>query len=105
MNASTLFDLEAVQAVAARYGTSLVKLAADSFDPDVEGWDLPLYLTDVTVQEIGAYRIEVVWDVESKSWAIMPYLDHNWLYTATGADHVIEVFKQAVALTNELNAL
>ena len=102
MNAPTLFDLEAVQAVAARYGTSLVK--SQHLDSEADYWDVPLYLGEKTGQEGDVPRIDISWDTDG-TWVVMPYMDHDRSYTSTGAEHIIEVLKQAVALTNELNAL
>ena len=101
MNAPTLFDLEAVQAVAARYGTSLVK--GQHLDGDPDYWDVPLYLGEKTGQEGDVPRIDISWDTAG-TWVILPYMAHDRSYTSTEAEHIIEVLKQAVALTNELNA-
>ena len=102
MNAPTLFDLEAVQAVAARYGTSLVKGQHLVGEPDY--WDVPLYLGEKTGQEGDVPRIDISWDTDG-TWVVMPYMAHDRSYTSTEAEHIIEVLKQAVALVNELNAL
>lgn len=102
MNAPTLFDLEAVQAVAARYGTSLVK--GQRLDSEPDYWDVPLYLGEKTGQEGDVPRIDISWDTDG-TWVVMPYMAHDRSYTSTEAEHIIEVLKQAVALVNELNAL
>ena len=102
MNAPTLFDLEAVQAVAARYGTSLVQ--GQHLDGEPDYWDVPLYLGEKTGQEGDVPRIDISWDTDG-TWVILPYMAHDRYYTSTEAEHLIEVLKQAVALVNELNAL
>ena len=102
MNDTTIFDLRAVQAVAARYGTSLVQGQHLEGEPDY--WDVPLYLGEKTGQEGDVPRIDVSWDTNG-TWVILPYMAHDSSYTSTEAEHIIEVLKQAVALVDELNAL
>ena len=102
MNDTTLFDLEAVQAVAARYGTSLVEGQHLEGEPDY--WDVPLYVGEQTRQRGDVSRIDVSWDLDG-TWVILPSVAHDRSYTAHEAELIIEVLKQAVALANELNAL
>lgn len=102
MNAPTLFDIEAVQALAARYGTSLVK--GQHLDSEPDYWDVPLHLGEKTGQEGDVPRIDVSWETDG-TWVVMPYMAHDRSYTSHEAEDVIEIMKQAVALTNELNAL
>lgn len=102
INAPTLFDLEAVQAVAVRYGTRLVEGQHLAGEPDY--WDVPFCLGEKTGQEGDVPRVDVWWDTDG-TWVIMPYMAHDRSYTSHEAEHVIEVLKQAVTLTNELNSL
>ena len=104
MNASTLFDFEAAQAIAVRYGTSLIKSTPVEGEADGEFWDVPLYLGEETGQRSDVFRIDVAWEPNG-SWVVMPYVDHGRSYTSHEVEHIGETFRQSALLADELNAL
>ena len=105
MNITTLFDVEAVQAVAARYGTSPVGGTVYDFPDDAEIWDVPLYLGEEKSQDCDSYRIDVSLDTETGSWAVRPYVDNGRTYTNPEIENIIEALRQSVKIADELNAL
>ena len=84
--------------------TTNIRQAGRDF-PDVESWDVPLYFEDGKSQDCDGYRVDVALDTDTGAWEVMPYIDYGRTYSNPEVERIIEVLRQSVNLTNELNAL